>query len=150
MASPFAVVLSRAQEAVLVSRARSGRAPHREVLRARIVLSAARGDPNAAIAADLRIHVDTVRKWRKRFAAEGLKGLEDLPRPGRPRTFTALQVAGNKALACTPPPQEAGLSRWSGSELAREAVRLGLVGSVSPATVARWLEQDAIKPWRYE
>ena len=110
-----------------MARARSSRAPYRQVLRARIVLAAARGDPNAAIAADLRLHVDTVRKWRRRFAEHGLDGLKDLRRSGRPPRFTPLQRAGIKALACTPPKKELPLARWSAAELVREAVAEHLV-----------------------
>jgi hypothetical protein len=113
---------------------------------ARIVLAAARGEPNTVIAAGLRIHVDTVRKWRKRYATGGLDGLKDLARAGRPVTFTPVQVAGIKALACTPPPEkDVPLGRWSGAELAVQAVAEGLVESISQATVARWLAKDAIK-----
>ena len=103
MRSPFVIVLTTLEEAVLTARARSGRAEHRDVLRARIVLAAAAGTPNAQIAGKLGISVDTVRKWRKRFAAKGLPGLDDLPRAGRPRRFTPVQVAQVKALACTLP-----------------------------------------------
>lgn len=67
---------------------RSQTAPYRQVLRAKIVLLAARPLPNAQIAARLGITVDTARKWRGRFAAHGLAGLADRPRPGRPPRFT--------------------------------------------------------------
>jgi len=119
--SPFVIVLSQLEISVLTARARSGRGPHRDVIRARIVLAAAAGRPNAATATDLGISVDTVRKWRRRFATDGISGLEDLPRSGRPRRFTPVQVAQVKALACTLP-AETGLplSRWSGTELAAE------------------------------
>ena len=55
-----------------------------------------------------------------------------------------------KALACELP-GEAGLpfSRFSGTDIAREAVRRGLVASISGRTVWRWLEADAIRPWSY-
>jgi transposase len=150
ISSPFTINLSTADEAVLAARAGSARAPYRDVLRARIVLAAARGEPNAVIATGLRIHVDTVRKWRKRYAAGGLDGLKDLARTGRPHTFTPVQVAGIKALACTPPVEkDVPLGRWSGAELAHEAVAEGLVASISQATVARWLAKDAIKPWQH-
>jgi hypothetical protein len=64
--------------------------------------------------------------------------------------FTATQVAQVKALACTPP-EQAGvpLSRWSVTELANEAVGQGMVDMIRPATVARWLAADAIKPWQH-
>ena len=91
------------------------------LVRARIVLAAAQGRPNAVVAAELGVVVDTVRKWRSRFAARRLPGLEDRPRSGRPRRFTPVQVAQVKALACTPPPVcDVPLSRWSSSELAAQ------------------------------
>jgi hypothetical protein len=67
------------------------------------VLAAARGPDNARIAADLRITVDTVRKWRGRLAAGGLGGLRDLPRSGRPRRISELTRAAVVALACQLP-----------------------------------------------
>lgn len=75
------VTLTAAQRTTLKKRARGAKTPHRDRLRAQIVLAAARGRDNARIAADLQITVDTVRKWRGRFAARGLDGLADLPRP---------------------------------------------------------------------
>jgi transposase len=62
------------------------------VIRAKIVLAAANGQTNAVIAAELRMHIDTVRKWRRRFCQHGLDGLKDQSRSGRPRHFTAVQV----------------------------------------------------------
>jgi len=120
------------------------------LVRARIVLAAAQGRPNAVVAAELGVVVDTVRKWRSRFAARRLPGLEDRPRSGRPRRFTPVQVAQVKALACTPPPVcDVPLSRWSSSELAAQATSDGLVETISSATVRRWLAADAIKPWQH-
>ncbi|MCY7288289.1 MAG: helix-turn-helix domain-containing protein [Cryobacterium sp.] len=68
-----------------------------------IVLAAADGQRNAQIARDLGLHVDTVRTWRGRFAAAGMKGLADRPRSGRPLVFAATVVAQIKALACSLP-----------------------------------------------
>ncbi|MEA1904847.1 MAG: hypothetical protein U9M97_03080 [Candidatus Hadarchaeota archaeon] len=55
-----------------------------------------------------------------------------------------------KALACELP-CESGvpLSRFSTNEIAREVVRRGIVAQISGATVWRWLNQDAIRPWQY-
>jgi transposase len=128
---------------------RSQTAPWRQVLRAKIVLLAARGMPNAQIAARLRISVDTARKWRVRFAAHGLAGLADRPRAGRPPRFTPVQVAEVKALACQlPAEQGVPLSRWSCPELAREAITRGIATALSASTVGRWLAEDALKPWQ--
>jgi transposase len=129
---------------------RSQTAPWRQVLRAKIVLLAARGLPNAQIAARLGVTVDTARKWRGRFATHRLAGLADRPRTGRPARFTPLQVAEVKALACQlPAEQGVPLSVWSCPELAREAVCRGIATAVSASTVGRWLAEDAIKPWQH-
>jgi transposase len=62
-------------------------APQHLVLRAKIVLAAWRGASNAQIARGLGISVDTARKWRRRFRREGMPGLLDRPRPGRPPVY---------------------------------------------------------------
>lgn len=151
MCSPYRVVLTEDDRRVLTARARSQRAAHRAVLRARIVLAAAEGVANAKIARRLGICCDTVRKWRARFCAEGLAGLADRARPGHRRTFPATAEAEIKALACALP-AETGvpLSRWSCTELAAEAVTRGVVSSISASTVGRWLRADAIRPWRFQ
>jgi transposase len=148
--SPFVIVLTPAEEAVLTARARSGRTEHRDRVRARIVLTAAAGASNAAIAAQLGVCVDTARQWRRRFTTGRLEGLVDRPRTGRPRRFTAVQAAAITALACTLP-AETGipLSRWSSTELAVEAITRGIVASISASTVRRWLARAAIKPWQH-
>ena len=150
MSSAFIIVVTGVDESVLTARARSSTAAHRDVIRARIVLAAAAGVPNSTIAAELGLHVDTVRKWRRRFATQGLPGLEDLPRSGRPRMFTPVQVAEVKALACTLPAETGTpLSRFSSADLAAEAITRGVAETISAATVRRWLGADAIKPWQH-
>ena len=147
--SSYRIVLSAAEESVLANRARSVRGPYRDRLRAQIVLAAAAGSTNAAIAAQVGVHVDTVRKWRHRFAAARLAGLKDAPRRGRPPVFTAADRVEAVALACALP-AESGvpLSRWSCPELARElAARCQIAASAS--TIGRWLAADALKPWQH-
>jgi transposase len=147
--SPYQIVLSGGEEAVLAARARSVRGPYRDRLRAAIVLAAAAGKTNAAIAAEVGACTDTVRKWRRRFAAGRLPGLTGAPRSGRPPVFTAADRAEVIALACALP-AESGvpLSRWSSPDLARElAARRQIV--VSASTIGRWLAGDALKPWQH-
>src|SRR3954469_9114116 len=91
--SPYRVVVSEQDRRVLTQRARGQRCPHRDVLRARIVLAAADGQANAAIARRCGVCADTVRKWRARYCAEGLAGLADRARPGRRRIFPAAAEA---------------------------------------------------------
>lgn len=146
--SPVLIILADRDRAELESLARARKAPLRSVQRACIILAAAGGDSNAQIARDLGLHVDTVRTWRGRFAAEGIKGLADRPRSGRPPVFAATVVAGVKALACSLPAEHGlPLSRWSCADLATEAVARGITSAVSGSTVRRWLAADAIKPW---
>jgi transposase len=148
--SPFVIVVSDADRATLEERARAYTLPHADVVRAKIVVLAADGVSNAVIAERVDVHVDVVSRWRKRFHEEGLAGLVDRPRSGRPRSFPAEVVAEVKAMACQPPSDRAvPLSRWSSAELAAQAAVEGLVGSVAASTVRRWLAEDAIKPWQY-
>jgi transposase len=151
MAGADRIPLTGSQRRALCRLVRSGRTEQRLVTRARIVLAAAEGQPNARIAAMLGVCEDTVRKWRRRWcAAPGVASLGDAERSGRPPLFTPVQVAQLKAAACAPP-ADAGLalSRWSCPELARHAVAEGICASISPATVRRWLSEDALKPWQY-
>lgn len=111
---------------------------------------AAEGIANVEIARRVGVCVDVVSKWRKRFCEEGLAGLADRKRPGRPRRFGGEVVAGIKAMACEPPDRrEVCLTRWSSHELAAQAVSEGLVEAISSSTIRRWLHAAAIKPWRY-
>jgi transposase-like protein len=80
-------MLTASERRVLEGRLRRPTAPQREVVRARIVLAAAEGEQNIRIAGRLGVAVNTVSKWRKRFVEEGLGGLGDRRRPGRPRRF---------------------------------------------------------------
>jgi transposase-like protein len=149
MSSPYQIVLSGQEQAVLTARSRSVRGPYRDRLRAQIVLAATAGQANAAIARQLGVCTDTVRKWRRRFAEGRQGGLADAPRSGRPPVFTAADRAEVIALACALP-AESGvpLSRWTGPDLARElAARRQL--AVSASTIGRWLAGDALKPWQH-
>ena len=148
--SPVLIILTDRDRAELETLARARKASLRSVQRAWIVLAAADGQPNAQIARDLGLHVDTVRTWRGRFAEEGCNGLADRPRSGRPPVFAATVRAEVKALACSLPAEhDLPLSRWSCRDLAVEAVARGITDSLSGSTVQRWLDDDAIKPWQH-
>ena len=144
------VTLAAAERTMLKKRACGAKTAHRDQLRAQIVLATARGRDNARIAADLRITVDTVRKWRGRFAARGLDGLADLPRSGRPRRITELTRAAVVALACQLPAATGiPLSRWTGPELLAEVTRAGAADELSASSVLRILAEHPVKPWQY-
>jgi transposase-like protein len=85
--SPFVIVLSDEDRAQLMKLTRKQTAERRMVVRARIVLAAADGEENLSIAERLGVAPHTVIKWRKRFFEEGMDGLTDRKRSGRPRTF---------------------------------------------------------------
>ena len=145
------VRLSAGERKRLKKRVRGAKTAYRDWLRAQIVLAAARGRASARIAADLHVSADTVRKWRGRFAARGLDGLKDLPRPGRPRRISALDRAAVCALACQlPAATGVPLSRWTGPELAAELAAQGLACVISPSSVLRILAEHPLKPWRYQ
>jgi len=148
--SPFQIRLRASERRALKRAARSQAAPHRQVVRARIVLDAAAELPGALIARRVGVAPNTVRKWRKRFCTHGYAGLRDRPRPGRPRAFPAAVVAEVKAIACElPATRNVPISRWSLAELRAEVIASGLAAEVSTSTVRRWLDEDAIKPWQH-
>jgi hypothetical protein len=145
------ITLTGSQRRELIRMTRAGRTEQRLVRRAEIILAAAAGEANAQIARLLGLCEDTVRKWRRRWcAAPGLASLGDAKRSGRRPKFSPVQVAGVKAMACTPPADKGlPLSRWSCPELARQVITDGICASISPATVRRWLSEDALKPWQH-
>lgn len=85
--SPFVLELTAEQRSVLEARARQYTLSYRDVVRAKIVLMAAAGMGNDEIAARLDTRREVVSKWRKRFFEQGLAGLEERPRGGRPPAF---------------------------------------------------------------
>jgi transposase len=85
--SPYVLVLTAEQRQALEDRVRRYTLPYRDVVRAKIVLMAAAGLDNDEIAARLDTRREIVSKWRKRFFEEGLVGLEERPRGGRPPAF---------------------------------------------------------------
>jgi transposase len=86
--SPYVLRLSVEQRRELEARARRYTLPYRDVVRAKIVLMAAEGYDNDEIALRLDTRREIVSKWRKRFFEQGLPGLEERPRGGRPPVFS--------------------------------------------------------------
>jgi len=85
--SPDEISLSSTEERELRKRAAKYTLPYFQVVRAKMVLLAAQGLSNDEIAAGLGTRREVVSLWRKRFFEERLTGLEERPRPGRPRRF---------------------------------------------------------------
>ena len=114
--------------------------PARLVLRAKIVLLAAAGKLNTAIASELGTGMKTVCQWRKRFAQRGLAGIEkDAPRRGRPSTARATLAAEIVRKTTTEKPPAA--THWSTRTLAAE---LG----TSPSMVQRIWKANGLQPHR--
>ena len=86
--SPYGITLSVYEENVLESVARKYTSPYRDVIRAKIILMAARGYSNDEIAFRLNTPRQVVSKWHKRFYCQRLMGLQDEPRGGRPGVFS--------------------------------------------------------------
>ena len=108
--------------------------------RARIVLLAAEGVSNTAIADKVGVSRQTVIGWRGRYGRSGLSGLHDAARSGRPRSIDHARIV---AETLKPPPKTLGVTRWSSRLL---AARL----KVGNATVARAWRDYGIQPWRVE
>ena len=122
--------------------ARAQSAPHRQVLRARVLLMAADGVANAVIAEAVGVTAVTVRAWRSRFGDDGLAGLEqDREGRGRKPTITEETVAEIVRLTTTTTPP--GATHWSCRTMAKQV-------GVSPATVQRIWSDLGLPPHRVD
>ena len=110
-----------------------------EARRGRILLLAAAGESNRQVSLKVGCKAQVVSCWRKRYEAEGLGGLQDKQRSGRPVKLSAARKQQIVNRACAAPPKH--LSRWSVRTLAAE---LGLPSS----TVHRMLVAAKLQPHR--
>ena len=122
--------------------------PQQLALRARIILLAHAGLGVTAAAHQLGVWRKTVSTWRQRWLArrpaQGLaETLSDAPCPGAPASLTPEQICAIVALACEPPAASGlAITHWSQSELARQAVRRGVVATISQRSVGRILKRS--------
>jgi putative transposase len=161
---PQTVTLSPPQQQLLEALLRQHSCPQSLALRLRIVLGAATGQRNDALALALACSLPTVRKWRRRWAeAEAQLAaveqhphdlralvatiLADAPRDGAPGVFTAEQIVAIINLACLPPP-DCGrpIDAWTPRELAAEAINQGIVSTISARSVGRFLKRSRFAP----
>ena len=112
-----AVSLDATMKAALNQLVRSSSTPQGVVQRSRIVLAAAAGKSNQQIAGELHIPEVTVGKWRRSFAQQGLQGLGDAPRSGRPVMHGPEIVQRVQTRVCEQPEH---YSRWSVRTLAED------------------------------
>jgi transposase-like protein len=124
--------------------------PQQLALRARMIVHAADGVGVRESARELGVWPKTVRYWRKRWrqAADGQsvpERLADAPRSGAPATYTPEQICAVIAMTCEKPSEsERPISHWSQREIADEAMRRGLVPSISQRSVGRFLKKKPI------
>ena len=116
---------------------RTPSASQQQALRARIVLRAAEGVSNTQIAREVGVSLPTVGLWRRNFCERGLPGLQDAPRPGRPRQIDDDEVRRVLAKTLEPPPD--GTTQWS-------VRRLAAATGSAPTTVHRIWREHKLKP----
>jgi transposase len=147
MRKKHVVQLSREERERCTDLVRSGAAPARTVMHARVLLKADSGAAgpgwtDAAIAEAVEVGTVTVAKLRQRFVSEGLEAtLNHYRGPNReyPHKLDGRQEAHLLALAHSPPPK--GHKQWSLRLLADKMVELEYVDSLSPMTVSRTLKR---------
>ncbi len=141
----------------LAARAKS---EQRLALRAKILLALDQGHSVSAVARDLKIVRNTVKKWRDRwlavqdrltkaqqddqaaFEALALAVLDDAARKGRPADFTPEQITKIVVISCQPPEQSGRpITHWTHRELADEAIKRGIVAQISPRSAGRFLKR---------
>jgi len=111
------IVLTSEEQSLLDSWQRAGSTEQRLSLRAQIILGCATGRQTMVVARELGVMPYVVSKWRKRFAAARVAGLQDTPRSGKPRTYTAETEKRVLAQLDQPPPK--GYAQWNGPLLAK-------------------------------
>jgi putative transposase len=132
---------------VLEELVRTHSTPQQLALRARMILHAGGGVGVRESARELGVWPKTVRYWRKRWRQAADKQsvpdrMADAPRSGAPATYTPEQICAVIAMTCEKPSEsERPISHWSQREIADEAMRRGLVPSISQRSVGRFLKK---------
>jgi transposase len=133
------VVLDGKVRVELVRRVRAATSTQRDAVRARIILECAEGGSANDVAARVGVSSRAVERWRGRVQRRGLDGLADAPRPGRKPKFGSVTRLELTALACEP-------QRRTIEELAAEAVKRGVVQSISWSSYQRILSNVDLRP----
>ncbi|MHB8576860.1 MAG: helix-turn-helix domain-containing protein [Dehalococcoidia bacterium] len=142
--------LTDAESAAIQRLSRSRTVAARTVERARIISTAAEGKTVTVVAAALGVSTEAVRRWLKRFNAEGLAGWADAPRRGRPPTYPAEQVSALVATVLTKPEDlDLPFANWTLDRLVAYltaakgiAMKRSRVGEIVLAEGVRWRTQE--------
>ena len=135
------VVLSVADRTFLEAQVRRHKAPRSLSDRCRMVLLCAEGLQSKEVAGRLGVHEHTVGKWRRRFVQNGIEGLTDEYRAGRPRTVSDRQVAKVIERTLNSTPKDA--THWSIRTMAAET-------GLSHTTIRRIWNAFGLQPHRSE
>ena len=136
----YVVKLADAEREELLGLVRRGKSSARKLTRARVLLRADKGMRGRYIAEALDTSLSTVARTRKRFVQQGLKGLNEQPRPGQPRKLDGRQEAHIIAVACSQAPE--GRQRWTLRLLADKVVELGFAQSISHEAIRQRLKKQ--------
>ena len=150
----YRVKLSGKEKQELRQAKKKGRKSARLVIRILIILWAGEGRTIAQTAKLLGCCEQTALNWRKRFldrrSESPVAALMDLPRSGRPPTYGARERALVVAMVCeTLHEHQQPLSRFSISDLHRVVIEEEGLGNLSYGSLARILDENVLKPWRY-
>jgi len=142
---PLTIELNAREKEALEKLARRPSTSQQMAQRARIVLEANNGQNNAQIARAEAVSVNKARKWRRRWVELKVIPVDEMSieaRSGSPGKFSAEQMTQMIALACEDP-QASGypVSHWTPKEVAAEAIKRGIVASISPRQVGRFLKR---------
>lgn len=140
------VILSKEERANIEKRLRKRTEESGIVIRLKIALFASRGFQTQEIARRLGISQKAVCKWRNRYAKEGLPGLEDRPRCGRPWKFSSEDRLKIITEACKPPK---ATTHWTVRDL-KEQINKKSVKEISHVTVHRILKSTDLEPHQYQ
>jgi transposase len=138
-----ALVLREGDRKKLDDLARLPSVPSGLAKRARMILLAADGVPNAEIARLAGVSRPTVIGWRERYEGGGIPALQDARRSGRPAEIDEIEIVAATLVNNGRPPERLGITHWSSRFLASE---LG----ISFTTVARAWRKWGIQPHRLE
>jgi transposase len=164
------IVLTEKQHKIVDDITRSKTASLRLIQRCQVILLAFGGAFNVTIAEKVGLHRVQVGLWRRRWqeSADALVAVEcrettaelcrviedvlgDAPRTGSTGTFSGEQVTHVLAVACEPPELSGRpIVAWTARELADEAIKRGIVESISVSQVGRYLDEAKLKPHRSE